>query len=48
MGRKLKTELSFRPINVDSLREAPGRGAPKGKFVAMAYPLANAIYQWEE
>jgi hypothetical protein len=27
---------------------APGRVAPTGKFVAMAYPLANALYQWEE
>ena len=25
-----------------------GRRARTGKFVAMAYPLANALYQWEE
>ena len=25
-----------------------GRGARTGKFVAMSYPLANALYQWEE
>src|ERR1700753_614964 len=25
-----------------------GREARTGKFVAMPYPLANALYQWEE
>src|SRR6201999_4040210 len=42
--RAASTKKSF----VGIIGRPTGRPARMGKFVAMAYPLANALYQWEE